>query len=172
MDKAFINAIITAFDDNKENFEDNNLPPVAHIDKYRGQPLNPEAFEAYGLPAVFYELRCEWTKAGRLYQGLITATFHVQQDETWEISNIATNRDEGLKQIDLLNAVRFILDDLRSTNTGKMTRVSDVPVDTGVTTYDQLIYTCTYTPPQVIMNKFEEVVTPDLKVEGALKEPG
>lgn len=168
MDKLFIKAINDAFAAAAADFVNAGLPPVATIDKFRGQPLNPEAFEIFALPAVFYNMKCDWSKSGKSYNGIMTVEFHIVQDATWEISNISTNMEEGLKQVDLLNLVRRVLDGVSSPNTGKLTRLTEIPVDSGVTIYDMIAYTGSFTDPAVVNNQNLVEVTPEMGLEGQL----
>lgn len=168
MDKLFVQALHQAFEDAAPLFITAELPPVQHIDKFRGQTLNPEQFEGLCLPAIFYEMRCDWVKSNKLYSGSMAVTFHIVQDATWETANISTNKAIGLVQIDLLNAIRAVLDSIKSPNTGRLTRVADTPIDTNVVIYDALTYQCQYTAPTIEVGKFIETVTPDLGLVGNL----
>jgi hypothetical protein len=168
MDHIFVNALYAAFAAKEEKFTEAGYPPVRHIDKMRGQPLNPEQFEGFELPAVFFGMRCEWEQQGKLYNGNMTIDFHVVQDATWEISSIATNNQEGLKQINFLQLVRYVLDNLSSPVTSKLKRFAENPVDSGVTIYDMLTYTCTYSDRTIIGTVPTVEVTPGLNVNGKL----
>jgi hypothetical protein len=168
MDALFIKAIKAAFEtpETIDLFEAAAIPIVKHIDKFRGQPLNPEQFEYFELPALFYELKIDWSKSGKQYTGTMNCGFHIVQDATWETSSISTNMDEGLKQITLLNLVRHVLDNIQSANTGKLTRLSDLTVDSGVTIYDLLTYSGMYSEPSIADIKRYVEVVPDLLVTG------
>lgn len=170
MDSTFVNALYAAFAAKQQKFIDAGYPPVKHIDKMRGQPLNPEQFEGFELPAVFFSMRCSWEQQGKLYNGLMTVDFHVVQDETWEISSIATNKNEGLKQINFLSLMRYVLDNFSSPVTSKLKRFADTPIDSGVTIYDQLSYTCMYSDPLIVGTSPTVDVVPELKVTGVLVE--
>lgn len=167
--KSFVNKLHQAFAAAAPFFVEAGVPAIAHIDKMRGQPLNPELFETYELPAVFWAVRIKWTRIGRTYQGEMLVEFHVQQDATWEISNIATNLQEGLKQVDLISLVRCVLDNMSSDNTGKLIRDSESPVDTGVTPYDVLMYSCNYTDPGVVSLQQLVDAMGDFNLRGKLK---
>lgn len=161
--------IYKAFDDNKALFESLGLEPIKHIDKFRGQPLNPAQFEYYEIPALFIGRRTVWTKVGRTYQGTPNLEFHLVTDPTWDTSNISTNNEEGLKNIMYHDLVHYILDDLESENTGKLKRIDDEPVDTGVVNYEVLRYECTYQDPTVTPGKYAEIMLEKLNLIGKLK---
>jgi len=144
MDKDLIKALYEAFEDEKQSFIDAGVKPIATIDRYRGQPLNPEQFEYYELPALFFQRPVSWEREGNVYNGLILFTFHLVTDPTWEASNIATNKDAGLKYYTLVDKVREVLDNFKTAFTGTMFRTQDSEIDTGVVMYDTLGYQCEY----------------------------
>ena len=146
MDK-FIKALNQKFADNQAAFTDAGLPFVKTIDKFRNQPLNPEAFEYFELPAIFVNRSIQWVKEGKYYTGLMTVEFHVVQDATWPTESFSSTIDDGLKQYIFLNIVRALLDDFESENTSKLQRSTETPVDADVSIYDVISYTCNYYEP-------------------------
>ncbi|HMI03072.1 MAG TPA: hypothetical protein VK541_11355 [Pedobacter sp.] len=160
--------IYNAFEQNRALFEALELPPVEHIDKMRGQPLNPEQFEYYPQPAIFIGWKIAWTKAGKFWNGLLTLEFHVVTDPTWDTSNISTSKAEGLKNVLYHTVVRYVLDDLESENTGKLQRIDEEPLDTGVVNYNVLRYQCSYRDPMSSGEDFEGIIE-KLVISGVLK---
>lgn len=160
--------IYQAFEDNKGLFEALGLKPVTHIDKYRGQPLNPAQFEYFDLPAIFIGRRTIWTKQGRIYHGSPQLDFHVVTDATWDTSNISTNKEEGLKNVMYHTLIHYVLDDLESENTGKLKRLDDEPVDTGVVNYEVLKYECSYQDPMQSGREYVDGMIEKLKLNGKL----
>jgi hypothetical protein len=170
MDTLFIQAIQTAFNTAANTFAAAGLPPVRHIDKYRGQPINPEEHEGFELPAIFYSMRCRWERQGKLYNANMSVDFHVVQDATWETSSISENQLSGLEQLAFLSMVRCVLDNVTSPHTSKLTRLDETPVDVGVTVYDVLTYTGEYYEQNVVGSTSSvTIVTPELEIEGKLK---
>ncbi|MGY0034431.1 hypothetical protein [Pedobacter sp. NJ-S-72] len=145
-----------------------NLEPIKHIDRYRGQPLNPEQFEYYDLPAIFIARSIPWEKVGRSYKGNVMLEFHLVTDATWETSNIATSAAEGLKHVMFHKLVQYVLDDIESENTGKLQRVDNQPVDTGVVNYEVLRYQCMYEDPMITGIEYVEAMIEKLKINGKL----
>lgn len=168
--KSFFKKICQAFQDNEALFTDAGLPAVKTIDKYRGQPLNPQQFELFELPAVFVGWSISWQKKGKFYEGLATLQFHVMQDATWEISNVATNQEEGLKQVVFIETLRLILDELESENTSKMTRADDLQADADVAIYDILTYTCNYYSPVAPGRNMVETNGDKLNIHKSIKQ--
>jgi hypothetical protein len=162
--------IYQVFEDNKAYFEALGLQPVKHVDVFRGQPLNPEQFEYYEIPALFIGRKITWTKNGRSYIGNPVLEFHMVTDETWDTSNISTSHVEGLKQTMYYELVQYLLDDLESKTTGKLIRIDNEPVDTGVVTYELLRYQCSYQDPMYTVEEFVEVMIEKLRIAGELKE--
>lgn len=144
MDKRFFQDIAQAFKDAEPAFIAAGVKPIAMIDRYRGQPMNPEQFEYYPLPAIFIQRGTKWERVGRHYNAKMKLQFHIVSDPTWDTSSIATNRDEGLQYFSFLDQVRYVIDNFKSIYTGTMFRDEDDDVDSGVVFYDVLSYQCDY----------------------------
>lgn len=160
--------IYQAFEAKKQVFLDAGLKPVLHIDKYRGQPLNPAQFEYYDIPAIFIDWRVTWSKAGEHYNGALTLEFHVVTDATWDTSNVSTNVEAGLKTILHHGLIRSVLDGLESENTSKLIRIDENPVDTGVVNYELMRYECTYYDPKLSESEYIDTLIEALKITGNL----
>lgn len=160
--------IYEKFEEKKSLFLDAGLKPVLHIDKYRGQPLNPAQFEYYEIPAIFIDWRIQWSKTGKAYDGRLSLDFHVVTDATWDTSNVSTNHAEGLRTIVHHALIRSVLDDLQSENTSRLQRVDENPVDTGVVNYELLRYECNYSDPMLVGEDYAEVLIEALRIMGNL----
>lgn len=160
--------IYEAFEASKTVFEQAGLKPIAHIDKYRGQPLNPAQFEYYDLPALFIDWRITWEKVGKAYDGTVSLDCHLVTDATWDTNNLSTNKEEGLKNVVYHALVRSILDDLESEHTGKLKRIDENPVDTGVVNYQLLRYECPYSDPMLTGEEWIDVLIEALNLNGEL----
>lgn len=133
-----------AFADAAPAFVAAGVPTVEVIDRYRGQPLNPEQFEYFPLPAIFISTSMTWQKIGNLYNGLLNWELHIVNEPTWEMSSIATNKEEGLQYYRYVNEVRKVMDNFESERISKPLRSTDREIDTGVIIYQVLGYTSTY----------------------------
>ena len=128
----------------KPRFIAAGLPPVATIDRWRGQILDPEAFEYYPLPALFIGRATSWKRQGRCWNGDTAFSFHFETETTGEMGSIATGKEEALKYYRLVNLVRGVLDAFSSERISSLERSSDTEVDTGVTIYEILGYNAIY----------------------------
>lgn len=162
--------IYEVFETNKALFEELGMEPIKHIDRFRGQPLNPAQFEYFDLPAMFIERRVSWTKIGKSYDGRLSLGFHIVTDATWDTSNISTSNEQGLKTVMYHTLVQYLLDDLESENTSKLIRVDNEPVDTGVVIYEMLRYDCTYYDPMLTLPEYLEAMIEKLNINGKLKK--
>lgn len=163
--EKFIKTLNKHFADNNAFFQTAGLPAVACIDKFRNQPLNPEAFEYFPLPAIFVNRSIVWFKNGKYWDGQMTCEFHVVQDATWPTESFNNNIDEGLKQYSFLAVVRKLLDDFESENTSKLQRVSETPVDADVSIYDVLTYSCTYYEAEPTGKKLTDTAGEEVTIE-------
>lgn len=144
MDKRLFQDIDQAFKDAAEIFEAAGVKPIAFIDRFRGQPLSPEKFEYYDLPALFIQRNIKWERVGRHYNAKAQLRFHLVADPTWDTSSISTNRDEALEYFTLLDQVRNVLDNFKTEYTSTLFRDEDDEMDADVVFYDVLGYVCDY----------------------------
>ena len=168
MDKLFLK-IYDVFDANQALFTDAGLEPIRHLDKYRGQPQNPEQFELYNIPAIFIDYRITWQRDGRLYNGVVEIDFHLITDATWPTSNLSTNKAEGLKSMMYIQFCRQLLDNISSDNTGRMMRVGEQPVDAEVVSYQVLRYSCAYYDTAITGKQYAETTPEGIELSGKLK---
>ena len=140
MTPELIQELYDAFGAATHEFEDAGLTPIALIDRYRGQPQNPEQFEYYPLPAIFLSNTKNWFRAGNCWNADMQLNFHLVTEPTWDMSNIATNHLEGLEYYRLVEAVRKVLDNFSSDRTARLERESDQEADSGVVMYSVLVY--------------------------------
>ena len=169
MEKFFI-SVYDAFDAAKQLFIDAGLKPIQHIDKYRGQPAEPTQFEYFELPALFIDWNMKWERAGKTYNGTVNLEFHLLTDATWSTANISTNRVAGLKSVVYLTLVRYVLDRVKSDNTGPLIRAEDTPIETEVTNYHLLKYNAPYYDPGTTNPDYIYVLIEELKLSGYLKD--
>lgn len=169
MEQFFI-SVYDAFEAAKAKFTDIGLKPVLHIDKYRGQTVDPTQFEYFEIPALFIDWKCKWERSGRVYNGTLTLDFHLLTDATWDTANISTNRVEGLKSVLYLTLVRNVLDHIKSPNTGPLMRSEDDPMETEVTNYHILKYTAPYYDPATTNPDWIDVMIEELRLAGYLQK--
>lgn len=146
------------------------LEPVRTMDLYRGQPLNPEKFEYFETPALFFDYAItSWEKKGNSYAGNGSIDVHVVVDSPFDgTSNIFTNKAESLRRVFYYKIVRRLLDNLESENTSKLIRRDERPVDTGVIVYHVLPYTFSYYDPEQINSNTITIGNETLEIVGKL----
>ena len=83
-----------------------DLPTVKYIDLYRGQPLAPERFELYDIPAIFLEYNINWE------QNILSLNVHVVTDQTHSTSSISPNKLTGLQIFRMYKVIKHLLNDL------------------------------------------------------------
>lgn len=162
--KLFLD-ICTAFKDAAPAFITAGVKPVAFIDRFRGQPLNPEQFEYYELPAMFLQSKIDWVRTGRNYNATLKLSVHLVTEPTWDMSSIASNQEEGLKYYRYVEQVRNVFDNLQTAQTGTFFRDTDENVDAGVVFYDILGYEVPYYEASTINPVYEEDEDPDMDVD-------
>lgn len=169
MDKGMILALYTHFEAQEADYIADGLKPVKYIDKYKGQPLNPEQFEYYDLPAIFISRKTLWTLEGASYKADVAWAFHIVTEPTWETSNIAANKEDGLEYFDFIEKVRETLDAFKTDYTGTMFRTEDDEMDTGVIVYELLGYKSEYYATSKLSKKYDSEYPTDITFEGNLK---
>ena len=94
-------------------------------------------------PANFRLPQCAegYTRHCQQHSNFSHIDFHVVTDEPWETANIYTNHEDALKKAFFHKVLHKIFDNLEGENFSKLTRVDDVPIDTGVICYNILRYT-------------------------------
>ncbi|PCH69407.1 MAG: hypothetical protein COC06_07630 [Bacteroidales bacterium] len=142
-------------------FITNNLPPVNYIDLYRGQPLAPERFELYDLPALFLEYNINWES------NLLTLNVHVVTDQTHSTASISPNKLTGLQIFTLYKVVKQLLNDLSSETTGKLKLTGERPAEADVVNYQILDFTCSIEESE-LEEKFAHGTIESLNVEKKL----
>lgn len=164
--EELIKALYDEFAAKAAAFTAQGVLPIATIDRYRGQPMNPEQFEYYELPALFIERSIKWERVNKVYNGVMELNFHLVSEPTWEASNIATNAEEGLKYYRLLAMVRSVLDNFKFKDTSTFERTIDHPIESGVVMYDVIGYYCEYYDQGIIGPVYDEAQGDDLSVQG------
>lgn len=134
MDKLYLK-IIEEFENKKNLFIKYNVPHIRYIDLYRGQPLAPERFELYDIPALFLEYGIDWKT------NILNLSVHVVCDSNFTTSNISPNKITGLEIFTLYKVVKEILQGLSCEDTGKLELVSERPAEADVVNYQIIDFT-------------------------------
>lgn len=152
------------------DFEAAGLKPIATIDRYRGQPIEPEAFEYFDHPALFVGRQTTWSEEkGGVWVGTPTLEFHLLLDTMGETGSQYTNHEEALGYFKYITQVRKVLDNFRTDFTSKFKRANDNEVDTGVFIYEIIRYTFDFEDWDAVPEgKYVDSEDDDLELRGGL----
>ena len=125
-------------EENRGLFEHYNLSSDWFIDVYRSQPLEPELYEYFPLPAMFVDYQL--TGQGKNKPRLVTMTLHTVTDEMPDASNISMQRDTGLKRFLYHGIVQKILEGNPLGPTTPLKFVAENIIDAPVVNYHTQIY--------------------------------
>lgn len=126
------------FEENKDKFEKYDLSSDFFIDVYRSQPLEPELYEYFSLPAIFVDYDIQGQGKGK--PRLVNMTLHIVTDEMPDASNISLQQDTGLKRFLYHYIVQDILEGCRLGNTTALKFMSENIVDAPVVNYHNQVY--------------------------------
>ncbi len=126
------------FGENKDKFEKYDLLSSFFIDVYRSQPLEPELYEYFPLPAIFVDYDIQGQGKGK--PRLVTMTLHIVTDEMPDASNISLQQDTGLKRFLYHYIIQEILEGNRLGNTTALKFISENIVDAPVINYHNQVY--------------------------------
>ena len=144
MNPQVLKDLYTAFATAAPLFTAAGLPPVALLDRYRNQPLEPEQFEYFPVPAIFIGRATQWQRSGNCWNGDLMLDFHLVYDATGETDSLSTNLNDALRYYEWERLVRRVLDGVKLEPLGGLERYADRDVDTGITTYTVLSYRAIY----------------------------
>lgn len=128
--------IIDAFEAKKEWFTNNNLPAIAFIDMYMGQPVNPDEFE-FTLPAIFIDYSIDWA------QELIQVDAHVLTEFAEDSGSVFTNKSKGLDYLRTLAISKRVITNLKTDFISRLKPLSERPVTTEYYHYHMLSFGAT-----------------------------
>jgi hypothetical protein len=152
--ELLLKSIIQACRAADETFIAQGLPPVVHIDFFRGQPGQPELFEIFELPALFIDYRLVNARKGREVKANATITVHVLLERTGPTSSNAPGLEQGLRCLQTLKLIRQTLIGITSAETTALVWESEEPADIDVVSYHILSYSCSYSEGSVTGKKY------------------
>lgn len=126
------------FEENKAMFEKHSLISDWFIDVYRSQPLEPELYEYFPLPAMFVDYQL--TGQGKNKPRLVTMTLHTVTDEMPDASNISMQRDSGLNRFLYHVIIQKMLEGKPLGKTTPLKFISENIIDAPVVNYHTQIY--------------------------------
>jgi hypothetical protein len=131
-------SLYNLLDASREKFAGRQLEPVAFVDIYRSQPLEPELYEYFPLPALFVD----YTMQGQGYNAprLVTMTLHIVTDAMPDTSSISAQRMDGVKRFLYNMTIQELLENARLGNTGRLRFITEALIDAPVVNYHVQTY--------------------------------
>lgn len=114
------------------------LQPIQYIDVYRSQPLEPELYEYFPLPAIFVDYTMLGT--GIRQKRKITMTIHIITDELPDVSNLSEQKTEGLNRFLYLLLIQDIIEGRSLGKTSVLKFLTEGVVDIPVANYHTQSY--------------------------------
>ncbi|OFX62710.1 MAG: hypothetical protein A2066_18955 [Bacteroidetes bacterium GWB2_41_8] len=131
-------ALYQLLESKSSKFTDAELSPISFIDIYRSQPLEPQLYDYFPLPALFVDYSMQGK--GINQPRLITMTLHVVTDELPDASNISEQKTAGLNRFLYLLFIQQILEGSKLGKTSALKFISEGVVDIPVANYHTQSY--------------------------------
>ncbi len=143
-------------------FTEADLPPIAFIDKFRGQPTSTES--TYSTPALFIETKTTWEKAGKAYNGKLQINFHIVTDADLGLVSTPPTVEEKFTSEVYYTILRNLFDDLDTEYSGKLKRLEEKSADTQLINYQIISYECIYADPLIAGLDYVEVAADEARI--------
>lgn len=137
MKVPFLN-LYAVIESEKQKFEDHGLNADFFMDKYRGQPEDPQQYEFFSFPAIFIDYTN--TGQGKDKPRLIQITLHLLTDEENDMSNISPYKENGMNSFLYCSILQEILEGRKLVGNSALRFVSEVPIDNSVVDRHSLIF--------------------------------
>jgi len=131
--------IVDTFNANEAVFTDRGLPPIRQIDINYGQTDNPEDFEIF-MPGMF--IGWEIIERSINEPSELILDFHLLQDPGAGTENFSDQLDAGVEYIAMIKAVKYVLNQLRASNTTGLQYAGERPMVTPYFRYHIISYKC------------------------------
>jgi hypothetical protein len=103
-------ALVTRINAAAALFTDNDLKAIAHIDRFKGQYLNPELHQAWPVPAIFFKFNVVWEDKGNNTQrGNGILEVHVELENYHESYSGSPDYDAALVDYQYLAIIHTVL---------------------------------------------------------------
>lgn len=119
-------------------FDLTGLKPFAHIDRFKGQYLNPDLHQPWNCPAVFLKFNVAWDEVLDLKQhGNGIMEVHLELENYAESADDSPDQDSALTDYEYQRIIQVLLQGFSTDQFGPFKRVStdedDNPTNTNVT---------------------------------------
>ncbi len=138
--EAIYRALVTRFNSNavKQLFTDEGLEPVKHIDRYKGQYLNPELHQAWAVPAIFFKFNIVWEpKANNTQRGNGILEAHIELENYHESYMGSSDYEAALTDYKYHQLIHSVLQGFSTADFGALSRITtdedENPSNTNVT---------------------------------------
>lgn len=128
----------TLLESKQDMFTDAGLTPFKHFDIYRGQPLNPELYEYFPLPAIFIDYSMSGN--GIRQKRTVAMALHVVTDTMPDTASISEQKDVGLKRFMYNLTLQSILENAYLGKTTPLKFITEEPLDIPVVNYHTQMY--------------------------------
>jgi len=125
--------LYNAFEANKSKFTNRGLSGSFFLDVYRGQPLEPELYEYFSLPAIFIDYSMQGQ--GQNKPRLVTMTAHIVTDEMPDASNISEQKTVGLNRLLYNLTIQEILEGCKLGSSSPLKFQDEQMIDAEVNNY-------------------------------------
>ena len=126
------------FETNSAKFTEKGLLPISFIDVYRSQPLEPELYEYFPLPAIFVDYAMQGK--GINQPRIITMSLHIVTDAMPDASNISAQKSAGINRFMYNLLIQQLLEGCRLGKTTTLKFQTEQPIDIAVANYHTQTY--------------------------------
>lgn len=131
-------ALVTRLNAAAPLFEEENLKPIGHIDRFKGQYLNPELHNPWAVPAIFLKTNITWEDKGNNAQrGAGLLEVHVELENYHESYMGSGDFESALIDYKYLQIIHAIIQGFKGETWGPMSRITtdedENPSNTNVT---------------------------------------
>ena len=136
--EAIYRALLTRFNGAAPLFQTENLKPIAHIDRFKGQYLNPELHTVWNVPAIFLKFNITWENtANNKQRGAGILEVHVELDNYHESYLGSSDFEKALVDYKYLQIIHALVQGFGGDTWGPMSRITsdedENPSNTNVT---------------------------------------
>jgi hypothetical protein len=108
--KELYTSLLARFAAAEALFTTESLKPIAHIDRFKGQYLNPELHPVYPVPALFFKFNITWEDKGQNTQrGAGILEVHTELENYHESGSNSLDQAEALKDYDYLTIIHSLI---------------------------------------------------------------
>lgn len=126
------------FESNSIKFTEKGILPISFLDVYRSQPLDPELYEYFSLPAIFVDYTMQGK--GINQPRIITITIHVVTDDMPDTSNISEQKSAGINRFMYNLLIQQILEGCKLGHTTALKFITEESIDIPVANYHTQSY--------------------------------